>query len=685
MRQPIYTITKSNIARIIARLKALLAILALSAITIPSASGLGVTGVTITGVAPNPIPCGQGAVVSATINYFVRGGDFLPMGPVLVRLYENDGGFRKFDEVLSITTLTFPLTAPGRRSINVTFPVNCAAPIGCLCDFSGNNDIDDEHGEHELYVQVVSGGGGDWGPASADEIVTCIKPDSTIASLTPSSSLFPGGQVAVAVGLNRPLDNVSSFTTNLVYDTAFFTVDSFATSIALSGPECGSFGFGNTFQLFCGYPNPVTIPADFGMLYLSAAPNTPFGEYMISIDTTSEFFDPGFNHIPVEMGTDWLMVVPVDSTPPQIDTALINFNDSTITGNIGSVTDNFVSIESYVEIEVIENDSLPLGGAYIEANGSFSMSGFGIQLRGGMMLTLRANDAAGNASEVSFVYGSECSPPLTTGTSKITPNSARLEWDSLDGVHHYQIRGKVSSNSNFIFITLPPGAPNFKDVFGLSNNTSFDWQIRSFCSASPADSSEWSALTVFITGCYEPDSIFTNPVTSSGARLNWTQASGAEGYEINGRIVGNTNSVSILVGSSASHKDVFGLQSNTNYEWRIRTYCTVSGSVKSSYTPFVQFTTSSGNRVMNGNDPFDPNNSKELMIFPNPAKDKIHVSYPGSNPTMINVWSATGELVFSKPNGPGNATLLTDAWPSGLYIVEVQTDESVFREKVVVE
>jgi len=125
-------------------------------ISMHSAFALNVISAKITGINTNPVACGGNATVTAKITYAVLQRDIpinppFTAGPFLARLYEDDGGLRRWDEVLSITTFNIPLGLVGQGSLNVTFPINCAAAnAACLCDFFGNNNFDDEHGQHEL-------------------------------------------------------------------------------------------------------------------------------------------------------------------------------------------------------------------------------------------------------------------------------------------------------------------------------------------------------------------------------------------------------------------------------------------------------------------------------------------------------------------------------------------------------
>ena len=81
-----------------------------------------------------------------------------------------------------------------------------------------------------------------------------------------------------------------------------------------------------------------------------------------------------------------------------------------------------------------------------------------------------------------------------------------------------------------------------------------------------------------------------------------------------------------------------------------------------------------------------------LKVFPNPAKDQITISWYGVGPAKVRVWATAGSLMLEKPitdyrlsRSFHREKLNTKNWPSGVYLVEVRTEEAVMRKKLVVE
>ena len=70
-----------------------------------------------------------------------------------------------------------------------------------------------------------------------------------------------------------------------------------------------------------------------------------------------------------------------------------------------------------------------------------------------------------------------------------------------------------------------------------------------------------------------------------------------------------------------------------------------------------------------------------ISIYPNPASDIITVSAENINILQINIYNQLGQQMPIKPG----TMIDVSTFPKGLYIVVVETDDEVFREKIMVE
>ncbi|MEJ5051158.1 endo-beta-N-acetylglucosaminidase H [Chryseobacterium culicis] len=91
------------------------------------------------------------------------------------------------------------------------------------------------------------------------------------------------------------------------------------------------------------------------------------------------------------------------------------------------------------------------------------------------------------------------------------------------------------------------------------------------------------------TNCDAPIGLYTSNLTGTSAKLNWS-AVGANTYDIDYKPASSTTWTNAVSATSSTSVTVSGLTANTEYDWRIRTNC----SVKSAYMFAPRFTSSSG-------------------------------------------------------------------------------------------
>jgi hypothetical protein len=121
------------------------------------------------------------------------------------------------------------------------------------------------------------------------------------------------------------------------------------------------------------------------------------------------------------------------------------------------------------------------------------------------------------------------------------------------------------------------------NLTGLPNNTTFEWQIRSTCSAS--STSDHLPGTNFSTQCRAPINTNTNLITVSSARLDWTPAGAGIRYDVRYRRTGNPEWTQITdIGGSPT---LLGIASGASYEWQVRTHC--NDGQYSDYSALITF------------------------------------------------------------------------------------------------
>ena len=78
-----------------------------------------------------------------------------------------------------------------------------------------------------------------------------------------------------------------------------------------------------------------------------------------------------------------------------------------------------------------------------------------------------------------------------------------------------------------------------------------------------------------------------------------------------------------------------------------------------------------------------------MMVYPNPAKDYIHVDFPNEmlgNETYIYFYDASGRQVLTEKESVNNhrTNVFIGNLPNGNYIIKVKVKEDEFATKVII-
>jgi hypothetical protein len=177
------------------------------------------------------------------------------------------------------------------------------------------------------------------------------------------------------------------------------------------------------------------------------------------------------------------------------------------------------------------------------------------------------------------------SVPAGMNTSSITTTSAVLTWNTISGVLGYNVQYKLASSGTWSS-SIPVTSATYT-LTGLTAASAYNWRVQTRCTSS--QTSNWTSSQSFTTliQCVVPSGLNANSITSVGATLNWTAVSGAQGYNIQYRIVGAPSWTSTT--STSNSKTLTSLTGSTNYEWQVQTDC--GSSNLSSFSSLSTFTT----------------------------------------------------------------------------------------------
>ena len=112
-----------------------------------------------------------------------------------------------------------------------------------------------------------------------------------------------------------------------------------------------------------------------------------------------------------------------------------------------------------------------------------------------------------------FVF-SQCT--LVTGlhTTNINYNNALANWMPIINIDHYKIQYKVYGTSSWSNLGNIGGLDSVRNLPLLQPNTTYEWEIKSFCDSTNQMASLWSTTDTFTTTSFVP-SIFNPVITNS--------------------------------------------------------------------------------------------------------------------------------------------------------------------------
>ena len=73
----------------------------------------------------------------------------------------------------------------------------------------------------------------------------------------------------------------------------------------------------------------------------------------------------------------------------------------------------------------------------------------------------------------------------------------------------------------------------------------------------------------------------------------------------------------------------------------------------------------------------------ETVVYPNPAGEVLYVTVSGKDNFEYRIYSLSGAMVMSGLSQDTRATLDVSALPSGVYLLKVTSDNSVFTGKII--
>jgi len=183
-----------------------------------------------------------------------------------------------------------------------------------------------------------------------------------------------------------------------------------------------------------------------------------------------------------------------------------------------------------------------------------------------------------------------------------------------------------------------------------------------------------------IIPCAPPINMIATP-TLSTIELDWEGLPNALSYEVNWRPVDSTDDWEVISVIETTYT-IVGLDVCTEYDIRVRTIC---DNALAEYDEMVMKT-----ECLTGTEDLNAGFA-EVNIFPNPFRDKLSIDFilGQSNTVEINVFDISGRQLAYQNLGKmpiGQKVIAFNEaknWESGVYFVQIITEEGMVTKKVI--
>lgn len=174
----------------------------------------------------------------------------------------------------------------------------------------------------------------------------------------------------------------------------------------------------------------------------------------------------------------------------------------------------------------------------------------------------------------------------------------------------------------------------------------------------------------------------TVDITNHSASLQWTPVTNpSQQYEVQYKKHVDAVWLDVKVAAPADFLDIGSLDPNTEYDWRIQSWCDTLSGLSSHFTEVVNFTTLLSIGIS------EPG-MNEVNLYPNPANDRIIIlsAFKVSKIRVLNLLGQeVRDFLVSEETTDQPIQLPLSNLPSGNYLVEITGNETRELRKLIVE
>ena len=251
-------------------------------------------------------------------------------------------------------------------------------------------------------------------------------------------------------------------------------------------------------------------------------------------------------------------------------------------------------------------------------------------------------------------------------------NSLKINWKAVVGASYYLLERKTETEDfKSISITQDGKTVEWLEK-DLKANTPYTYRLKAF--GDKTESLE-SIITATTSSVLVTPEISANQITHESVKLQWKAVPIATKYILERQAEGETAFTKILETNSLLENIDTKLKSNQKYNYRLKAFSDVSESIFG--TVEVKTLAILANQE----------EQKSIFeVYPNPAKDKLTISFSESFTGDVSVVDLLGRNILEvKLMKQKSVSMDVSGFVKGVYFVIINNSEAVFSRKIVVE
>lgn len=260
-----------------------------------------------------------------------------------------------------------------------------------------------------------------------------------------------------------------------------------------------------------------------------------------------------------------------------------------------------------------------------------------------------ANGCSGTSAPVVVNVSSGCTKPTITAGGSIT-NVCPGKTVTLTS----------SSASSYLWST---GATTQSIVVSAAG--SYTVTTGTGCTSDPS--------VVTYQACLPPTGLNTGSITATGAKISWTAAQCAVGYQYQWRKKGTTAWTTAT--TTATTRNITGLTASTTYQWRVLTGCKITpDTVASANATGPEFTTlAAAIPTVNIKQQMNNGGSLTAKLFPNPAHDYATLQLSGNAKNVsVRLTDMAGKTIWQMNNSNSSQLQIpVSRLSNGTYLLNI--------------